>query len=403
MQKVWLEREIINSSAITEINNRIRSINIPPNVSFSCLPPSIQSCSGFTAEQWMLWTNYYSLFCLYELIPYEDLRCWQYFVLASRVLSKQPISSDDISLGDALLLQFCQRFQALYGEDCVTPNMHMHCHIADCIKDYGPLASFWLFSFERYNGILGEVPTNNQSIELQLMKRFMDNNAHIQLLSIQPHYTSEAIEDLRHAVVNQALQRTSMKHLDEKACMTTNSTSGLQYNPSKKYILAVFPESVMHSIKDVCKHIYPQLSEDQEFHFPSTYKKMTSITYQGQEYRAGQYIHAKNVFPFSSTSYASVPTSSFFDPSLRPALVHTFCVYTFQHADMFITHPFAFVSWLAQHPLQHSIGKPYQIWCHSLFENSTTNCLVPLENVTSILICAKYVFESESVLVVTPL
>ena len=79
----------------------------------------------------------------------------------------------------------------------------------------------------------------------------------------------------------------------------------------------------MHSIKDICKHIYPHLSEDQEFHFPSTYKKMTSITYQGQEYRARQYIHAKSVFPFSSTSDATMPTSFFFDPSLRPALVYT--------------------------------------------------------------------------------
>ena len=34
MQKVWLERGIINSSAITEINRRISSVNIPPNVSF---------------------------------------------------------------------------------------------------------------------------------------------------------------------------------------------------------------------------------------------------------------------------------------------------------------------------------------------------------------------------------
>ena len=103
MQKVWLERGIINSSAITEINRRISSVNIPPNVSFSCLPPSIQYSSGFTAEQWMMCTNYYSLFCLYELIPPDHLRCWQYFVLASRVLSRQPISNDDVSLGDGFV------------------------------------------------------------------------------------------------------------------------------------------------------------------------------------------------------------------------------------------------------------------------------------------------------------
>lgn len=33
------------------------------------------------------------------------------------------------------------------------------------------------------------------------MKRFMEDSAHIQLLSIQPNYTSEAMEELKHAVV----------------------------------------------------------------------------------------------------------------------------------------------------------------------------------------------------------
>ena len=33
--------------------------------------------------------------------------------------------------------------------------MHLHTHITDCILDYGPVYSFWLYSFERYNGILG--------------------------------------------------------------------------------------------------------------------------------------------------------------------------------------------------------------------------------------------------------
>ena len=33
--------------------------------------------------------------------------------------------------------------------------------------------AFWLFSFERYNGILGSYKTNNRSIEIQLMRHFV--------------------------------------------------------------------------------------------------------------------------------------------------------------------------------------------------------------------------------------
>ena len=34
------------------------------------------------------------------------------------------------------------------------------------------LNHFWLFAFERFNGILGQLPNNNRSIEVQMMKQF---------------------------------------------------------------------------------------------------------------------------------------------------------------------------------------------------------------------------------------
>jgi hypothetical protein len=79
-----------------------------------------------------------------------------------------------------LLLKFGRECQKIYGNHFCTPNMHLHCHLKDVIKDFGPIHSFWCFSFEHYNGILGSFTTNNRSIELQLMRkltmrRFLNN------------------------------------------------------------------------------------------------------------------------------------------------------------------------------------------------------------------------------------
>ena len=63
--------------------------------------------------------------------------------------------------------------EQLYGQDFVTPNMHVHDHLYDCVLYFGPVYSFWLFSFERENGILGSYKTNKKNIEVQLMKRFL--------------------------------------------------------------------------------------------------------------------------------------------------------------------------------------------------------------------------------------
>ena len=80
------------------------------------------------------------------------------------------IKISDVGLAHSFLLTFCRDVEKIYGKACITPNMHMHSHLADCLLDYGPVYSFWLFSFERYNGILGSYSMNNKSIELQIMR-----------------------------------------------------------------------------------------------------------------------------------------------------------------------------------------------------------------------------------------
>lgn len=65
----------------------------------------------------------------------------------------------------------------LYGKTVITPNMHLHLHIRECVENYGSVYGFWLFSFERYNGLLGSFHTNNREVEVQLMRRFLTMSA----------------------------------------------------------------------------------------------------------------------------------------------------------------------------------------------------------------------------------
>ena len=126
------------------------------------LPPYIgripykipSSVSSFTADQFKSWTCYFSLICLRDILPQDHLRCWQCFVLASRILCQMSVTKDEIELADNLLLKFCRQVESLYGKSVIKPNMHLHCHLKQCLLDYGPVHTFWLFAYERYNGIL---------------------------------------------------------------------------------------------------------------------------------------------------------------------------------------------------------------------------------------------------------
>jgi len=128
---------------------------------------------SYTASQWENWTLIYSMYCLNGLLPEAHLRCWQTFVLACQYMSKHVISDVDITRAGGLFIKFGKQFQQLYGKDKVTPNMHLHCHLNECVLDFGPLHAFWCFSFERFNGILGATQTNGRSIEVQLMRKLM--------------------------------------------------------------------------------------------------------------------------------------------------------------------------------------------------------------------------------------
>ncbi len=76
-----------------------------------------------------------------------------------------------------LFKKFGTEVENIFGKDAVKPNHHFHCHLMECIFNFGSPYSFWLFPFERYNGDLGKLHTNNQEMELTLMRKFAEMSA----------------------------------------------------------------------------------------------------------------------------------------------------------------------------------------------------------------------------------
>ena len=172
MFNLWKDTSILSKQQVGQIEQRISSMDVPSDI--GRIPAQIHSNSGsYTAEQWKNWTLIYSIYCLSGILPEQHFRCWQTFVLACKSICKPLISPPEVAIGDGLFLKFCKQVEKLYGKKSITPNMHLHLHLRDVLLDHGPVTSFWCFSFERYNGILGSTTTNKRSVELQLMRRFI--------------------------------------------------------------------------------------------------------------------------------------------------------------------------------------------------------------------------------------
>ena len=193
--KLWDKQGIIGKKQMKILEKRIEQMDVPTDI--GRLPKRISSNYGsYTAEQWKNWTLIYSVFALKGVIEDKHLQCWQTFVLACKYFCRNTVTTADLQRADLLILKFCKQFEKLYGKKAITPNMHLHCHLKDIIMDHGPVHSFWCFSFERYNGIMGSVSTNKQSLELQLMRklilsRFLDD------IQLPLQYTAE-FQDLIH-------------------------------------------------------------------------------------------------------------------------------------------------------------------------------------------------------------
>lgn len=175
MIKIWKEKGYLDHQTFPVLQMRVDSAVVSSDV--GKLPTKLESgFDGFTADELKNWTLIYSIYALKGIIPKADLECWRLFVIACTYLCVRVITLEDIKLADIFLIRFCRRFQRIYTSERVTPNIHLHGHLKECIIEFGPVYSFWLFSFERYNGLLGSLPNNKRNIECQIMKRFLRDN-----------------------------------------------------------------------------------------------------------------------------------------------------------------------------------------------------------------------------------
>ena len=182
----WIEKKILTDCHLTRIAEVIEKIKSPADV--GRVPSKIGATfAGFTADQWRNWTTIFSCVALREVLPGEHLRCWMLFVKACQLLCSRVIRLEDIDAAHSYLCQFCIISKSLYGKEFCNANLHMHLHLKECLLDFGPVYSFWCFSFERYNGILGSYQTNNNMIEPQIMGKFL-RDQQIRFLQLDDGY-----------------------------------------------------------------------------------------------------------------------------------------------------------------------------------------------------------------------
>lgn len=204
MLSVWIDLNLLSSSNFKDIQDRVDSFFTPEDV--GCIRTKI--ASGFSADEWHNWTIIFSLSCLKDILPHNHYNCWQLFVKACYLLCRCTIILDQLHTAD----QFCKSFKQQFT--LWKPiNLHLHAHLSECILDYGPVYSFWLFPFECLNGVLGSFHTNCHDISLQLIRRFLDTHE-FGTHTWPVEYRDELSHVILRCVYNKgSLMQSSLEHL----------------------------------------------------------------------------------------------------------------------------------------------------------------------------------------------
>lgn len=251
--------------------------------------------------------------------------------------------------------------------------MHMHGHLKDSILDFGPVQEFWLFSYERYNGILGNQPNNNRLVEPQLIQRFLRDN-----FAVSFEYPSEFRENFSSIVVPSNV----VGSLGD----TLSTPTTTQHEFPSKFSRGVFDADSLDVLKTLFCKINPEYSDD-EVTVNSIYLKYASFTYNNKTFlssgcrRHRMYLvnalWKENLY---GTALTTLPDSDRLESNIRPVNVHYYIKSTFVVNDTPFSLCFAYVSWLFPHPKQYFLGKPVELWCN-MQESFGLHSFIPLDTI----------------------
>ena len=411
-KNILIARDVLSKEALSTLKDRVIRMEVPGNL--GRLPKKIvSSFTSFTADEWKNWTLGYSSIALTGLLPADDLACWRSFVLACQSFTTPMIKLADVTKADVLLLQFCKRFEARYGKESVTPNMHMHCHLADCVRDFGPIYGFWLFSFERYNGVLGKYPTNNRSTEIQLMRRFIREatilSYNINLpsqLKIFPSISENDETDFNSSNsehVRSFLYAATCSLLDPREDILSLWSLSDHISMCKWSSIAAFDWEERSYVHNVYRTLYGT-----DFHcsledVPITFHKYSYVTIGQERYGSKcskQTVRGSVIMASWSTNAGQILRENFF---LRPGMVLFYAKHTVHVEGHALVHCLACVKWFEQPAVHVLSSPPVSFWKSHAFVTGGPATFIPVQRIYCKCTALEINWNNEDVLAVCPL
>ena len=147
-----------------DINNRLQGIDVPGEISGASRP--ISERKFWKASEWRTFI-FYSLIVLHDILPLQYLKHFFLFVFGDS------ISSDAINYAEVCLTKLVIQTEVVYGLKSCTFNVHQLIHLADSVRNCGPLWASAALMFESNNHLLQKMFHGTQHIPQQIVEFYM--------------------------------------------------------------------------------------------------------------------------------------------------------------------------------------------------------------------------------------
>jgi hypothetical protein len=158
VKSLWIPEGKISRRNLEKIEETMQRTQVPQDI--GRIPRKVaigdEGFSGLTADQWRTFFTVFAAPTMWDLLPVHDCDILAYFVRACTILSSRILNDKQLREAQRCIFAVVKLIEHHYGEERITPNLHLSLHVTSCCRKYGPPCAFWCFAFERMNGTLGK-------------------------------------------------------------------------------------------------------------------------------------------------------------------------------------------------------------------------------------------------------
>lgn len=177
---------ILGRTILEEVKKDISVRKLPSHIGRPPTHPGEKAWGKFTADQWKTFCTVHLPYTLTRLWgplknsddPQERRRYHQLtnfldLVTAVKIATAKTQTEKSIQEYEVKMRAYLQKLLELYPGSGISPYQHLSLHFGELLRLFGPNHAWRCWAFERYNGIIQKISTNNIFGEMSF--RFLEH------------------------------------------------------------------------------------------------------------------------------------------------------------------------------------------------------------------------------------